>query len=78
MGSTQGMGFEGRILIGGNFGKLSKSGVKIESTRYAAANPQYFRYGGKYFLTRETPGRVQNCPVSWQNIAHHTIFRFRV
>ena len=33
LGSTQGLGFEGRIFIGGNFGKLSKSGVEIESPR---------------------------------------------
>ena len=30
---TQGLGFEGQIFIGENFGKLSKSGVEIESPR---------------------------------------------
>ena len=33
MGSIRGLGFEGRVFIGGNFGKLSKSGVEIESPR---------------------------------------------
>ena len=33
LGRTQGLGFEVQIFIGENFGKLSKSGVEIESPR---------------------------------------------